>query len=402
MEAMGAIFKLEDPSIKAITEQVMREYEDREFISQDDFDEIATKVKASFFDYIIQIKSELNSRIEELLISGDSVANQLERLKKKYPGMQIIKDLRIVSSDREQGAKTIKLSANVKDASIENQYVEMMRELKQVEPEFYKNLVLLSILQGSAQSNLSIKNIIPIEDYAQVIKPIIDTLSASLDVQNFSKGMFQRNNWKNESVMSTFTPKFFESEDEMWEDEYGNMIYKYNSPAFAGIKLYDVKVNDRKILLLSSKYNVMDIDKDFLKVNRIQKLGNDFIDIKTGMSVPAKTLAIKRAKGDNTFKQIYGYQKVKYEDGSPLITNKGEHVYKLINLWGDGNLASEYYSTFKPSVLDNGTVKINNEISDGDLINYFAPKVLKKVVSSPEISKDLGLNTNVKQDDFKC
>lgn len=408
MEAMGAIFKLEDPSIKAITEQVMKEYEEREFISQDDFDEIATKVKASFLDYIIQIKSGLNSRIEELLISGDSVANQLERLKKKYPGMQIIKDLKVVSSDREQGAKTIKLSANVKDASIENQYVEMMRELKQVEPEFYKNLVLLSILQGSAQSNLSIKNIIPIEDYAQVVKPIIDSLSASPDVQNFSKGMFQRNNWKNESVMSTFTPKFFESEDEMWEDEYGNMIYKYNSPAFAGIKLYDIKVNDRKILLLSSKYNIMDIDKDFLKVNRIQKLGNDFIDIKTGMSVPAKTLAIKRAKGDVSFRQIYGYQKVKYEDGSPLITNKGEYVYKLINLWGDGNLASEYYSTFKPSVLDNGTVKIDNEISDGDLINYFAPKkqiiqkVEEKPVSLPEdLQKDIekgDFNTN----DFKC
>lgn len=375
MEAMGTIFKLETDELREVTNSVMKEFEEREFISQDDFDDVATKVKASFLDYIIQVKSGLNTRIQELLVSQDSVANQLERLKKKYPGMQILKDLKVVSSSREQGAKSVKLTANVKDAANENLYVEMMRELKQVEPEFYKGLILVSLLQGNRQSNISIKNIIPIEDYAEVLKPIIDTLSATPEIKMFSNGMFQRNNWKDENVMSTFTPKLFESEEDFWEDEYGNIIYKYFSPAFTAIKDLNIKVNDRKILLLSPMYNVMDIDKDFLKVNRVVKLSDtEYVDLQTGLSIPPRTFAVKKAKGDMSLQSVYGYQKVKYADGTPLLTAKGMHVYKLINLWGDGQLAVEYYTDFRPSILDNGTVKVQQELTDEELINHFAPK----------------------------
>ena len=73
---------------------------------------------------------------------------------------------------------------------------------------------------------------------------------------------------------------------------------------------------------------------------------------------------------------------LKFANGEPLTYTeiKGEeeetkHVYKLINLYGDGALASEYYLNFRPSVLDNGTVKISNEIPDADIINYFAPQL---------------------------
>ena len=76
---------------------------------------------------------------------------------------------------------------------------------------------------------------------------------------------------------------------------------------------------------------------------------------------------------DLSLKDVFGYQKVKYSNGQPLLTNKGEYVYKLINLYGDGNLASEYYESFKPSVLDNGTMKITMEIEDGDIIEHYAP-----------------------------
>ena len=40
-------------------------------------------------------------------------------------------------------------------------------------------------------------------------------------------------------------------------------------------------------------------------------------------------------------------------------------------MYGDGQLVSEYYLESKPSVLNNGTIKVDNEIPDAELIKFF-------------------------------
>jgi hypothetical protein len=94
--------------------------------------------------------------------------------------------------------------------------------------------------------------------------------------------------------------------------------------------------------------------------------------------------------GDMSLYDVYGYQKVKFEDGTPLtiVDSKGstQHVYKLINLVGDGQYASEYYENYRPSVLNNGTVKIDEEIPNADIITYYAPGIKENVVSSQSVT----------------
>ena len=102
-----------------------------------------------------------------------------------------------------------------------------------------------------------------------------------------------------------------------------------------------------------------------------------YIDVLTGKPITERGLAIMRANGDLSASDIYGYQKVTDTEGNPLIIQENgqtKHVYKMINLYGDGDLVSEYYPDFRQSVLNNGTIKAGEEIPDDDIIRYYLDK----------------------------
>ncbi len=392
-ESLGEILKLDQADFEIITNSVLKSYAENEFLSADKYDKIANKLKASFLDYVVQIKSGINADIENLLVEkGKSVADKLAIAKKDHPEVTILKDLKIESSDRVEGAKSVKLAANLKEAYDENYYTGLMREMRDnpATEDLYNDIVTLSLLQGTYQSAISIRNIIPIEDFSKKIAPIISTLVADTDVRAYSQGWFQRNNWKDNDIWKTVTPKFFipEGAAPIGVDPYGNDIYQYTSiPYFPNIKDLEVLSSERRIMTLSETFNFIEVGSDFVLVPRVIDVDGEQIDIKTGKTVTASTFAQKKAKGDLSLKEVYGYKKVKFGNGEPLTyteKNKDEeivkHVYKLINLYGDGALGSEYYLDFKKSVLDNGTVKIDNEIPDADIINYFAPKLVSSIV----------------------
>ena len=390
MEAMGEIFKLEKDEFRVITNSILKSFAKDQYLSADDYDRIANKLKASFLDYIIQTKSGLNSEIKAVLVdAGTSVASQLAEAKRKNPGLTILNDLQVVSSDRVDGAKSIKLLANNKDAYDENLYTGYMRELRDnpSTTELYNNIVKLSILQGTYQTGISIKNIIPLEDYSKIIAPVIAPLVSNDSLKSFAQGAFQRNNWKDNKIFGKVSPKFFlAQETPIAVDIYDNDIYQYFSPAFPNIKNLGIKSTDRKILLLSERYNAASLKYDFVKVPRVVEdpFTGTRVNMTNGETVTNSMFAIKKSKGDLSLKDIYGYQKVKYADGSPVIVyddkGVGSHVYKLVNLYGDGQLASEYYENNIPSVLNNGTVKIANEITDEEIIAHYGGQTQPKVV----------------------
>ena len=387
-ESLGEILKLEQDEFTIITNSVLKSYAENEYLSADKYEKIANKLKASFLDYIIQIKSGINTEIKNLLVDkGTSVADKLALAKKNHPEVTILKDLQIESSDRVDGAKSIMLTANIKEAYDENYYTGLMREMRDnpATRDLYYDIVVLAMLQGAYQSAISIKNIIPIEDFSESIAPIISTLIADTDVQAFSEGWFQRNNWKDNDVWKTVSPKFFPAGEDapIGVDQYDNDIYQYVSTAyFPNItEGLGIKSVDRKILTLSDTFNALDINADFVLVPRVIDQKGEQIDMKTGQTITPSMFAQRKAKGDLSLKEVFAYKKVKFKNGEPLTYTemyKGapmtKYVYKLINLYGDGALASEYYLDFQPSVLDNGTVKIANEIPDADILNYFAPK----------------------------
>jgi len=396
MSALGGIMKLESPDFSIITNEAMRTYEEREFMSGDDFDKVASKMKAAFLDYIIQVNSpNLASEIEELFASENSVADQLLTAQKKYPEMKLLQDFEIRSSDRFNSAKTIKLRVNLKEAYDENLYIEFMRELKEIDKPLFDNLVKVAILQGTYQSAVSIKNIIPVEDYAAIVKPIIDSLISTPDIKLFSKGMFQRASWNDDVVFPEFNPRFVPNVmrygDEHYpiaEDEFGNEVYQYVSDVIPRFELPTGifgNLEDRRILLMNPVFNPVESKSDFIKVRRTQTLKNgDVMDFTTGQSIVSSDYRRRREAGDLSLRDVYGYQKV-YIGDSPIVTPDGLHVYKLINLRGDGANVTEHYADYRKSVLNNGTVKIDQEIPDADIIKYFnaTPDVDFKETEAP-------------------
>ena len=142
----------------------------------------------------------------------------------------------------------------------------------------------------------------------------------------------------------------------------------------------------RMILTLSPMYDASNgANSDFVKIPRVitNKQGEN-IDIITGKTISSQVMSAVRAKGDTSLSNVFGYQKVKYSNGKALTDNKGNYVYKLVNLLGDGNIVSEYYTDNRRSVLDNGTAKIINEIADKDIIDFYGGDITEEVVSLPE------------------
>src|SRR5690606_18460347 len=142
----------------------------------------------------IQTKSGLNLRLNELLVNTEtSVATKVLAAKKKYPNNKLLQDIEIINLPRPESVNSLKLKVNLKGKYDQDLYTEMFRELKALLPNLYKDIVSLSILQGTPQTAISFGNVIPIEDRAEVITPIINSLSASSELEAFSKGAFQRN-----------------------------------------------------------------------------------------------------------------------------------------------------------------------------------------------------------------
>jgi hypothetical protein len=358
---------------------------------------VAEKLSASFLDYIIQVKGKNALNIKELLTGENSVAVQLEKAKEKYPNVKILQDLVVESSGRPDSPKTIKLRANLKEAYDENMYIGMMRELRDnpATTELYNNLIKVAIVQGTYQSAVSIKNIIPIEDYAAIVTPIISAVSVDEDIRNFAKlNWFQKNNWNDRDVVPAINPFIDEESVQILGEFKGETISQYSYFGFSGLKELGITENDKLIMTLPSY--VKGGNNDVVIIPRIINAGSEMVDFITGKTITKSAYASRKAKGDPALTQVFGYQKVKYADGTPLRNFKGKFVYKMINLNGDGQYASEYSTFPTESVLDNNTGKVTNEIPNAEIIKYF-DKSERKDVSS-QIENETELSTN----DFKC
>jgi len=386
--ATGEILVLEKPEFRDITDKLLTPFAIKKYLSKDDFSKIGNKIKLSFLDFIINTKSEINEDIQSLLIdSQTSAVNQLAIAKRDYPNLAILNELEQVNSTRENGVKTIKLKVNLRNnPNIINLYTDYMRELRENPNtrELFNNLVKLAILQGVYKSPVSLNPIIPVESYAEIVSPIITGLVADNTLDAFSKGAFQRNNFKNNDIFYQIEPKFFGSQYDPMTDE---PTYYTSKTYFPIGGEFNISLQDRKILILSEAWNYAATTYDYIKFPRVIKETRKgmptgtYIDVVTGKPITERGLKIMREKGNLSASDIFGYQKVRDNEGKPLtIEENGEvkHVYKLINLYGDGNLTTEYYTDFRPSVINNGTITINEEIPDEDIIRYYLDK--KQVV----------------------
>lgn len=372
INSLGAIIKTESNDIKKYIGDIMKPFLEDEFLSADKFGQVASRLKSSFLDFVIFTRSNMGDSYASLLTGDNSVASNLEMIQNKHRNLTLLQNLEVESSDRDGGAATIKLNVQARDAYDQNMYVGMMRELRDVEPDFYRDLVRVAILQGNYNSAISIKSIIPIEDYSEIIKPIIDSLQPHVSLEQFEKdGLFYRNNWRIEDIVPTTTLRMYETEDATF-DQYDNELIKYSVPDIAKIKKLEEHGNNFFITLDPTFSFINDADKDFIKVRRYQPMPDgSLVNIFNGQTISPVSLAKRRKAGDLSLYDYIGFMKVKDSTGQPVTNKKGKHIYKAINLYGDGQYAIEYPTSLGPSVFNNGSVKIEQEIPDAEIIKYF-------------------------------
>jgi hypothetical protein len=319
--SIGSIIKTEQAEFNIVTDELLAPYAEAESynVTDDEFAKIAAKAKVGLVDFIVQLKSGINTQLYELMVDDEkSVAAQLEVALAKYPNIQLLHDLQVESSDRVGGAKTIKLKVNEKSAPAENMYQGMMRELRDNPDtnELYQGLVKVAIIQGAYQSPVSIINIIPIEDYSAEVKPIIDSLVSDQDVKAYGEQfLFQKNNFADNTIVPQVTVNFEEMPG-VEPIEFGEeLVYFYMSDNFPS----QLGLGPNKILLLDPRYNRDELEYDVVKMKRLIEQDGDMIDVFTGSSVVSAMYAIRKAQGDVTLRDVIGYQKVRYKNGDPVL-----------------------------------------------------------------------------------
>lgn len=429
IEMLGEIFKLDKPKFKLITNEVLKKFVNREYLSEDDYSSIIQDVKISYLDYLVQTHINLPQEIENLIVSPNNLSIRLLELKDKYPKIEMFEHLISDASVRVEGAKTIKLLNNDSDVYNENYYIGLMREMRDSNEElktFYFDLVTLTLLQGSKRSASSLKHIIPFEDYSEIVSKIIDNANPDIQLDLFSKGMFERNEWTNNKIIPIYIPKFENAlEFNAWVEEQNEKRVRNKLPIinpilppsrinpetyqeeffyapmgdiFYEIPKLKVFKHQRQVMVLNSRFNRDQTKEEFLKIPRVIAVespsGNrEFYDIIKGNVINYQEYKINKEKGDTKLYEFIGYQKVRNSDGSFLTVldsygNK-QYVYKQINLLGENRFLKEYYNHIRPSSVDNGSFKpIGGELLDSDIAEYFnnTAKLDKELKSKIEYS----------------
>jgi hypothetical protein len=378
LKSLGAIMKLDSEGIDQYIDDVMEPFYEDEYMSADDFDYVAKKLKSSFLDFLIQTRSEsiFPNDGKNLFTGQNSVASRLLKLKKKYPTSNLLSNLIPVSSLQENGPVTVSLKVKPTDAIDVDMHIGMMRELKEQEAEFYNDLVKLSILQGTMDTNLSIASIVPVEDRAAIIAPVIDVLQPSSELEVFDEeGLFYRNNFADDTIVPEINPNYEDVSDvgETIRINYASVDTFLQSIANG------ITQGSGKLVALNNTYSfTSQANRDFVKMKRYQRVFGQanmgVVDITTGRVIPNFNTLVK--EGAVSKNEMVGYKKVKSEDGDPLTivgASLDEYtVFKMVNLYGNPRIVTEYPKLMTPSVFDNNTFKVKEELTDEFIISIFS------------------------------
>lgn len=348
--ALSTILVFERPEVRQVLDQIMEPYANDKFMSSDDYQRIADKVRYSFLDYLVQSVRFINSAIySDMADLETSVAAKVVRAKKEFPEKNLLQVLNATGLDPNSKAKNLKVLANIKDAYDENLYAGYFRELREDTrtKDLYYQIVRLGMLQGSENSPISFTNLIPFEDYAAIVAPVLaklDTLPATFLQSFVDNSAFQRNNWRDTAIV----PKV------IMRERFDRQKYVYlNVP-----DLLKKAFPSATVVAISAKYNSKQVQYPVIKF----QYENPTIQVGKRSEM--------RKRGDYSYMVTRLYKQV-MENDEPLTTADGtNYIYKEINGWGDGFKAKEYWETGRPSVLDNGTLKVV-EVPDEAIINAY-------------------------------
>jgi hypothetical protein len=190
--------------------------------------------------------------------------------------------------------------------------------------------------------------LIPFEDVSRIYNKTLYKMESLSNLNDFYElGIFQRNNWKDDDIVSSSSLR-------LKEDKNGK--YYYPSIEFYGYNNVRNAMNSGQIPQLVSSFG-----------------GGEYqVFTWTDLEIPAATRAQMRKVGNYSYIKKGLFKKTYDADGNSLKTedklgNKYV-VYKAINALGDSFRANEFYSFAKESIIDNGMIKVENEVMDAQIV----------------------------------
>jgi hypothetical protein len=365
--AYATVLKSDTKEIRKVMENVLRPYTD---MPDGDFIKIAQKAVADLFDWAVQIDKKYNEQITDILLSKKNAAREISQFVKKakkdnkLKDNQVIKLLETLPSPTEGGVNNMKVKNKINKVYDQNQIIYGFKQLKEQlgDDPLYKKIVTLAVIQsGLSKSPISFTNLLPYEDFVDVYNDTLSTLEKMSNLEDFyNLGVFQRNNWTDNDIVPYRKAQ--------WKtDGYGNPYYN-NALSFGKSDELAVAIDSGKVpQLLQISSLARGTEKDYMvysweegtsKEKKEMRKNGDYSYIKKGL-----------------FKKVY--------DGTAPLTVGGKYsdkfIYKMINAWGDGFRANEFYGVSKQSVINNGFTP-TLEVEDADIRAYFekGPAVSKE------------------------
>jgi predicted kinase len=363
-DAIGSLIALEHPRVRRVLDAVKKKFVSGNFLpSEKAYAQVAKRVNNSFINYIIQVKGNYNKAILPLLVNeANGTAAQLQQALKNTPKdspfYPILDRFEVVSTGEEANSvKAIQFKSRGKDVYTRNSYISGLRAL-QDGPDYltklYKNLVRHALIQNGVQlSPNSYSHLIPNEDYAKAIAPLIKNLPNEPGLEQFANtDAFFRNSWKGSTLPNISIKTGISERGSRWAQGF-----------FLPKALQDTSKFQKGAITLQLHYQ-----GEFVKYTPMNSDGPaGRYNPEDGKFYNAKQ---QYEQGSNLMDKTYLYKIVRDKNGEPLTYTEGNftsYIYKAVSPWGMGQYAQEYYDTVRSSQIANNTFQPIREIEDSEI-----------------------------------
>ena len=371
-DALATIIRADQGNVREVIQKVLTPYvgmNDRDFVKT------SQRAVAALFDWAVQTQNGLNEKITEVLLNKDTnTAKQISEFIKPIldPANQdhplhnnhIVRILQPLFGKPGE-VNNIKIKNKSNKVYDQNQITASFAELRDFlktegNGDIYDKLVTLSILQsGLNESNISFTSQLPYLDIVKEYNDVIADLPSYASLEDFANlNVFERKYWNFDDIVPHHkaTYRF---------DFYTQQTY-YNEEMKFGNGIYEAMRKGDLPLLLKVKPGNREANYDVI-VHTWEK------------EIPASEKRKMRKDGDYSYKKKGLF---KYVGIIPSADGLSEtYLYKLINAWGDGSNANEFYADNRKSVIKNGFEEADESIPNDVILQYFG--VTKEEMVSP-------------------
>ena len=370
-----------------------------------DFVKISQKAVFDLFDWAVQTNQELNSKLSTILLgkedretAADEIMSFIKEVKadKSHPlnGNYIIESLK-QTRDSVQENKPHNLYVTGKNNKIydQNNVIYGFSEIRsylenQGDLSLYTKLVDLAVLQsGLTNSRISFTSLLPYEDFKDIYNDSLSILDKMANLQDFvALNVLERNNWNNPDIVSSKKSQWLKLKEPFTDFQTGQLKQWVKVP-----EIEFLNKNLSKAVKLGKIPQVIQLSP-FTKEGR-----EEFVNFTWESDISKKKKQEMRKKGDYSYIKKGLFKKVHDSNGLPLVSTyvskkTGKEyssvIFKAVNAWGDSFRANEFYTVAKPSIIDNGFIKVK-EVDDATIEKALFPKKQAVYEGTDQIPKCL-------------